>query len=602
MKQIRLWVSKLSIRKKLILYSYLIITPILLLISVFLFVQKYHSAKQSETDTCFQNVQALSDGIEAMQVNIAELGTYICINNEIQNILRAENTDKLNEDAKLWLNNAPMQIIEDMVAINGQIKTVALYPENGVRPYLRCMDASAYLSDISMVRETDIYNRAVEKRGKIVWQRVGTRLSDTYESNRNDKIVMYREIYDLSKKHKLGYLAIGASSQKFDELCRNALREEREAVLVYCEDGLELMRAGTVTAEILDSILCKEQSGLGKGPEDNQWVEDNYVVYRCKNEDTGIVIYKLVPIQSMGDMIKSLVASPLFLLLGVLIGLLPIMMIISNLISKPLRKLCQAMDKFKEGDFSQKVEVETGDELGEAAQCFNGMVDDIRELINQNYVMELRERQSELDTLQAQINPHFLYNTLDSLYWRILETGDEDVAEDILALSELFRLVLGRGEGIVTVQNEMELLERYLQIQKMRFGKRLDYRIKMEDTIRDERIPKLILQPFVENAIVHGFEKVGQQYALLVKGIRENNYMIFHIEDTGVGMSKEQVQSIWDETEERKYSSQRVGKYAIKNVKERLELRYHGDFELDIQSEEGYGTHVVIKIPCGEDY
>lgn len=237
--------------------------------------------------------------------------------------------------------------------------------------------------------------------------------------------------------------------------------------------------------------------------------------------------------------------------------------------------------------------------MGEASACFNRMVDDIRELIDRNYVMALKERESELDILQAQINPHFLYNTLDSLYWKAMESENDEIAEDILSLSQLFRLVLNRGNGIVTVRTEADLLERYLHIQKMRFGKRLEYEISLDKTLWDEEIPKLILQPFVENAIVHGFEKIDGNYTLSIKGTKGEKGIIFQIKDTGVGMSDEQMEAIWDKADNRKYASQRIGRYAIKNVKERLELIYHENFELRIESKIGQGTTVIISVPCG---
>lgn len=124
----------------------------------------------------------------------------------------------------------------------------------------------------------------------------------------------------------------------------------------------------------------------------------------------------------------------------------------------------------KKGDLVSEVEVVTQDEVGEASACFNEMVYDMKRLIDENYVMELKERNSELDALRAQINPHFLYNALDSLYWRTTEAGNDEVADHILALSDIFRLVLSRGEGIVAVRYGQELLNRYLQIQQMRFG------------------------------------------------------------------------------------------------------------------------------------
>ena len=159
--------------------------------------------------------------------------------------------------------------------------------------------------------------------------------------------------------------------------------------------------------------------------------------------------------------------------------------------------------------------------------------------------------------------------------------------------------MLNRGNSIVSVRSEGELLERYLHIQKMRFGKRLEYKVSMSEAILEREIPKLILQPFVENAIVHGFEKVGDLFHLSVSGEEDGNHMVFYIRDTGVGMNKEQLAAIFVEPDTREYASQRIGRYAIKNVRERLELMYGEDFELRIESEEGRGTTVMIRIPCG---
>ncbi len=599
MRQIKNWIRKLSIRQKLVFYSYLIITPILLLISILLLIHNYQLAVQSEENRCIQNVNSLSESISVVQNNIMEMGTYISINNEIQKILTSDEPMELNRDARLWLNRAPMQIIQDMVAIDGQIKTVAIYPENGVNPYLRCVDRSSYLSDMEQIRKQDIYALSTQTKGRFLWQRVGRYQSDTYQYNQSDKIVMYREIYDLARKNRLGYLVIGSSAEIFDEICQNSLHGREEAVVVMSEYGAELVRCGEIDNAVISKMITEKflQPAAGEGMQRDTW--GNYNIYQCRNEGTGTVVYKIVRGVRGKDLISTIVYAPLALLLGFLIGLYPVLLLVSNIVSKPLHALRVAMENFKQGDFSQKVEVMTQDEVGEASACFNTMVDDIRELIDKNYILALKERESELDVLQAQINPHFLYNTLDSLYWKATESGNDEIAEDILSLSQLFRLVLNRGESIVLVKTEVELLEHYLHIQKMRFGKRLQYEISMDETILEEEIPKLILQPFVENAIVHGFEKAGGEYVLSVVGSKEEKRMIFQIKDTGVGMSKEQMEAIWDTADNRKYASQRIGRYAIKNVKERLELIYHENYELGIESTVGQGTTVTIAVPCG---
>jgi two-component system sensor histidine kinase YesM len=251
------------------------------------------------------------------------------------------------------------------------------------------------------------------------------------------------------------------------------------------------------------------------------------------------------------------------------------------------------------GKFDQQVEVLTHDEVGEVAECFNRMVLAIKELIDKNYVITLQEKESELAALQAQINPHFLYNTLDSLYWQAMEQDNEEIAESILALSQLFRLVLSQGKREVTVGQETELVSRYLQIQQMRFSRRLQYEVTVEDAVKQEKIPKLILQPFVENAIVHGFENVSTCCKVTVTAAQRKNRMHFEITDTGIGMSQSQIDEIWEE-EPDAYRKQRIGRYAIKNIRERLERRYKEDFILEIKSEVGKGTTVILELPCEE--
>ncbi|MBU5332031.1 sensor histidine kinase [Anaerocolumna aminovalerica] len=591
------FLNKLSIKKKIILYSYLVVTPTMLLISGFLFIKNYKENSRNQIQSNLKTVSSLASSIDMIQAEVMDLSTYICINTKINSILTSSNPGELNKDVRLWLNDAPMQMIQDMVALKGYIKTVAIYPENGVRPYLRCIDSSSYLQNIEQVREQAIYQKTLENKGKVVWQRSNKDSKDTYQANRNDKIVLHRELFDLAKKKKLGYIVIGISADKITHLCENAVQNISQGILVLSSDGTELIRFGKVddtVAKFLqnDSYITENY----KRRTDNFTYKD-YHIFAKQNDKNNAIIFKIVAIKDLKSQMLSIAYTPIILLIGFWIGLFPVLIFISNIVSKPLGTICKAMEKFKQGDFNQQVEVVTRDEVGMVAACFNQMVKDIKELINANYVIELRERESELTALQAQINPHFLYNTLDTLYWQAENAGNEEIAENILALSQLFRLVLGEGKGIITVREEKELIYRYLQIQKMRFSKRFDFVIQMDEFILEQNIPKLILQPFVENAIVHGFENTDELGFLSINGYREGNYLLFHIKDNGKGMNSEQVAAICEMEDSMRYASQRIGRYAIRNVKERLELKYKDDFNLEIFSEMSQGTEVVIKVP-----
>lgn len=598
MNYIKTIMNHMNIRKKLVFYSYLVITPILLIISVLLVVRNYEKTQKTRYIAQEQTVQSLEDSIEVLRNDMQNICTYLCVNEDIIKILRSTNSEELNENFQLWLDEAPMNIVLDMIALKGYIKTIAIYPENGVNPYLRCLDSSSYVSNIESLRNSEMYQSAVEAKGKVLWRFAKKDTSSVYQANRSDKIVLYREIFDLAKKNKLGFLVIGASSENFYELCKNAVQSKEEGILILNPNGEELLKYGKQYSDVT-SFLLKDLSWKTKNL--NGIVElPNYTVIWAQKEKNNFIFCKIVPRLSFRDLLRQSVGTPLILLAVLLVGLCPIFLFISNVITKPLNQLTVAMGKFRKGDFTQKIPVNTRDELGVVAECFNVMVEDIKTLIDTNYVMALHEKESELNALQAQINPHFLYNTLDALYWRAIDCDNEEIGEDILALSDLFRLVLGQGKGIITVKEEENLIETYLHIQKMRFSKKLDYRISMEPAIENARIPKLILQPFIENAIVHGFENSGTKCLITVEGAmieKDKEYIEFRISDTGRGMTKEQLDEIWNVENSKRYASQRIGHYAINNVRERLELKYREDFNFQIQSEVGKGTIVSIIIP-----
>ena len=328
-----------GIRKKLVCYSYAIITPILMLISTCLFVRNYHRTMAEERELCQKDVENLSGNLDTLLDGMVEFGTYICINNDILAILSSDDAQALNRDSQLWVHEAPMRTLQDMIALSGQIKTLAIYPENGVNPYLRCADAAAYISSIEEIRQTACYRNAVEKRGKYSFVQVRKSASDFYQANRTDKIVLYREIYDRAKRERLGYLAIGASTEKYIQLCEKSLSADTAGIVVMNESGEELIRTGALPAEVYAFAYGKEPEDGGKG----------YEVYRCTSEKTGITVCEIVAREGVVERLDQIALAPAALLFGFLIGLYPILAIVSNIVSKPLKELGVAMKRFEKG-------------------------------------------------------------------------------------------------------------------------------------------------------------------------------------------------------------------------------------------------------------
>ena len=541
-------------------------------------------------------VDRLEDAINLLQQEVNYLSLNLSINYKIREILAGINTKEYVEKVELWEEETPIQMMEEIIYLKGYVKTISIYPENGVSPFLRCLDSSSYVPELWALQKSGLYEQAVEKKGEEIWIRQDQEDGELYQMNYTTKLVLCREIYDFAKKKKLAFISIGISEDKVRELCSSVLQEEEEGVYLLNQEGAIIAAYGKTdnsAAYLGDNykMLSEGQKGVFGGKQ----------FFVKEIENSGCYVGKAVPQQTFWTMFREISYVPVVLMLGVLLGILPVMLFVSRVISRPLENLGDAMQQFQQGDFKHQLKVESNDEVGQVAQCFNHMVSEIEQLINKNYIMVLKKRESELAVLQAKINPHFLYNALDSIYWQAMSADDEETAESIYELSQLFRLVLGNGKEIVTVEAELQLLQRYLEIQKLRFMRQLEYHFDVEPEILQEKIPKLILQPFVENAVIHGMEKQEEACEITISGHLEDRFLKFQVRDTGVGVTEEQLKKIWEPETNKAYSSQRIGRYALYNVKERLRLKYGDAFQLKIESKVGKGTQVTLVIPVGKE-
>jgi two-component system sensor histidine kinase YesM len=544
----------------------------LIVSAVFSYYQGRNSLMEENARRYQATVQAINDSISYFEQDLTDILTYFTVDDGIIRVLSGAVS---SDDRLFWESSAPMQFIRSILAIKSQITTLALYPENGLAPFYVSRDASVPLLDIEEVRRLDIYREAIDAQGDVVWGREDMgQEGGLFSYNKTDKILLCREIFDLSKKKRLGFMFLSVHVEQYERICENALLDEEDSVIVLGEDS----------AQVVATREAEPSS------------EENYV-FTAEHEEGGRKILYYSPKQAWEERASRSLVAPAILGVVFLLGIWPLSMLASRIISQPLSRLYSSMNRFKEGDFEHRIVIDGKDEIAELAGTFNTMVRDLKELINRNYVMVLHERESELNALQAQINPHFLYNTLDSLYWQAVDVGQDKLAEDILALSGLFRLLLSSGQSEISVERELSIVSHYLTIQKMRFSKKLETRIDVSEELLAMPILKLVLQPFVENAIVHGLERQDAQGTLTVTGRLEGDMMRFTIEDNGAGMTGEQLSRVLSPEEDARYANQRIGHYAIRNVKERLGLRYDGRFGLDIESAEGEGTKVTLKIP-----
>lgn len=266
---------------------------------------------------------------------------------------------------------------------------------------------------------------------------------------------------------------------------------------------------------------------------------------------------------------------------------------LSNLIAKPIIQLAHQMKKVKEGNLEQQIEVNSGDEIGILASGFNRMIRQVQELLVNIATEQRKKREYELALIQAQIKPHFLYNTLDVIY-TLSEMGrTRDVQRTTKSLADFYRVVLSKGKDQIKLEEEVRSVMDYLAIQRIRYSDVFDYEIDIEPNIVDCMVPKLTIQPLVENAIYHGLKNKMSFGKLKITGRREQQKVLIIVSDDGAGIAEDRLQAIKQSMIDPQHQ---VG-YGLISVNERIKLYFGLLYGIDIHSEIGIGTVVTLELP-----
>ena len=326
--------------------------------------------------------------------------------------------------------------------------------------------------------------------------------------------------------------------------------------------------------------------------------DDEKIYALSHSETTG---WTIVGCMNMSELLKnSRKARSIYMLVA--LGLIAIALVISSEIARnitfPIQKLRDSMKRVQKGDFSAaEIEVYSDNEIGSLTRSFNVMTHKIQDLMAQNIQEQEQKRKIELKALQSQINPHFLYNTLDSIIWMAEGKKNEEVVLMTASLARLLRQSISIENELVTIGQEIEYVRSYLTIQKMRYKDKLEFEINVDPRITHAQIIRLVLQPIVENAIYHGLKYKESKGMLKVHGYELGERIIIDITDDGVGMDEETLKHIYDKHKVN-YHSNGVGVY---NVQQRLVLYYGKEYGIIYHSEKGKGTTATVVIPKNQE-
>lgn len=268
-------------------------------------------------------------------------------------------------------------------------------------------------------------------------------------------------------------------------------------------------------------------------------------------------------------------------------------------ITHPIRKLSEVTDQVAKGNLTVRAQVRSGVEVSILSDSMNTMIDKINELLEQVTKEQTRLRKAEFQLLQSQINPHFLYNTLDAIVW-LAEAGEQKkVVSMVGSLSEFFRTSLNQGKDIISIKEELQHVRSYLEIQQVRYQDILKYEIHVPEELDKYLIPKITIQPLVENALYHGIKNKRGLGRIVVNGKKEENFFVIQIEDNGIGISEERLLQVRDGIQHKVPTEKDI--YGLYNVNERIRLNFGEEYGISIESTYGEGTVVSIFLPYMEE-
>ncbi len=584
------WLDNMTVQQKMILiYGVVGFVPIVIL---FLFC----SAKMNQilTDRETTNIQSfLYQSKEQMDNQLAiynNLSDYISFNESIAQVLGWDDTSE-NEMSDLGtgsnyelyeqITNVVDPLLNSIKYFHEDVEQATIY--TGVNT----VEHDTLLAPITSAQETFWYRDVVETQN-ILW----------YVNKEKKEVFSARKMPMLEKKSVLGIFYLKVNYEKLFQVFEQSLYHNFGLFIVdennqliyenhnFDEDNekrqleYEQLEDDIVELEGKNNVITVKKQ------------DENYLLVREQSNKTGWTIAFYMPSELIVGPTQPLKALTVLTMILAVAAAGIALVAFSRLIGNRLRKLQKMMSEVEEGrlDFEMAGTNTNGDEIDDLFRSFGKMISQIKILIQEVYQGEIRQKQYEMRALQAQINPHFLYNSLSLINWKALEAEQSDISKITLALSTFYRTSLNKGGNLLRVADEINNCKSYLEIQLYMHDYEFEVEFRVEEEILDCETINLILQPLVENAIEHGIDlkEDGERGKLIVSGYRDGEKIILKVEDNGVGIEPEKTTEM--------LSVQSKG-YGVRNVNERIQLQYGNAYGLQVKSKPGTGTAVFIHLP-----
>ena len=578
------------IQKFLLTYCILILLPLTIL-----FGYTYTKMSQIiESNILNSTDQAFDQSIDFLTYKfyrIFDISNSLAIDENIVNILRNDPNNYLLSDQIGHLSY--LRLFLSSYEDESDVSNISLFINNDFI-YSNDNKNIFSMSSLSGTKAMDIINST---NSRFIWGPVSYFNNYSFSNNNSEYLSLFKTIKSPDNfAEDIGYLKLNFKKSLIRDIITKINSIPNSMSYIINSEGI---------------IICSSDEN-----EDSKIINDIYKIQNYSDSNEKFITTKfnndkiyiksslidktdwyLVTILPEASIISEINSQRIYLFLIVIIcggTSIALAFYFVNSINKRLSKVITGMHSVQSGNLDHYIENTSNDELGELIDSYNYMIGKMSILIEDQYKLGKSVKNAELKALQSQINPHFLYNTLDMINWMSYKKMNKEISVAVNTLAKFYKLSLNKGNDLVSIKNELQHATLYVKIQNMRYNDRISLKINVDDEINDYLIPKITLQPILENAINHGILGKGQGNGIIsILGYSIDSHIVLIVADDGIGMKEESINLLLTN----KLSSSKGSGYGLKNINKRIKLLYGESYGLSFKSSYGHGTSVTIKIP-----
>jgi len=588
------FVRNLSVSWKFVsAYFAILIVPVTLM-GIYLYIQNSDSAIEQARLVMEQNLIQTKASI-IQKEKIIENSSQVLLNEKFKNFLGLQYDNDIYRVEDYQFDFSPF--VKNILQQNSTIYSVRFYMENAITLEM----LTSYYS-IRAAESPDLFHVAMKNEPqKFGWRSTHNALPHLIRENSSTPIKVFsfsQNIIPRDYQYNVGEIEIEIREDVLFDMLRDPIISKMGKVFIV-DSGSRIV-SDNIPALFEKNISISGINYYVKGKNISTISKvkgARSIVISIPIDEIGCSIVGVFPVSNFNSEVKRSLGKIILVLLFSSIILGVIFYLTTNALLSRVKKLVKAMKQVNDENLDVTVPVTIMDEFGELALSFNHMTQRIHELVEMVYKIRLLEREAELKAWESQINPHFLYNTLATISWVGRKDNSPEVVKISNSLAKFYRLVLSKGNSLIYVKDELDMVKAFLQIQKIRFDEMFDVEYIIDENIYANKTLKNILQPIVENSLNHGIEPKRSHGTIVIKAWRSEDNINFQVIDDGVGIKSSTLKEIISG----KVESSNGSGYAIKNILERLKAYYGTRYALDIFSKPGIGTVITISICSNPD-